>query len=517
MSDLLLGLETAGTGTHPASWRRADSRAEDVFGAAYWTAAVARAEALGFDAVLVPDSFGIAEGDGVARGQLDAVAIAARTAPVTLRIALIPQVSVTHTEPFHVSKAVAALDFASLGRAGWEVTVSSTDAEAKAFGRKEIQDAESLWAEAEEAVEVATRLWDSWQDDAEIRGTATGRFIDRARVHYIDFVGEFFSVKGPSITPRSPQGQPVVVVRADSPESLKVAARRADVVRVGATADLGGRDEPGARDGVSPANTVHAGVLPAVPDPSAQSPADGQLSAVPDTSAHGQLNADPDTSAHSPAHGQLSAVPDTSAHSPAHGQLNAEPDTAVTTEHGYLRARTVAGEARPLPLTTWLAAVAARRDDVRREVAATGRDADSVHVVVDLVVHVADSIAEAERELAELDGWLGRSIDDITFVGTPAGLTELLAAVADAADGVTLRPLALNAFLTRLTPLRANGDAPPSSTTEPNGSASANSLNVPANSSPPLAPTPNRNAATFRDRLALPRPTSRYATEGAAL
>jgi len=97
-----------------------------------------------------------------------------------------------------------------------------------------VDDAEA-WAEAEEAIEVAERLWDSWEDDAEIRDRATGRFIDRDRVHHIDFEGRFFSVRGPSIVPRSPQGRPPIIVRVTGPESLDVAARRADVIRVPAS------------------------------------------------------------------------------------------------------------------------------------------------------------------------------------------------------------------------------------------------------------------------------------------
>lgn len=232
---LFLGIEPVGTGTHPASWRRADSGAEDLFTAHYWTAVVSAAEEVGFDAVFLPDSFAVQSGGAaVTRGRLDAVAIAARTAPLTSRVGLIPQVSVTHTEPFHTSKAVSALDFASLGRAGWEVTVSITDAEAKAFGRKESQGPKALWHEADEAIEVVTRLWDSWEDGAEIRDVPTGRFIDRDRLHYIDFAGDNFSVKGPAITPRSPQGQPIVTIRADSPESTEVAVRRADLIRIDA-------------------------------------------------------------------------------------------------------------------------------------------------------------------------------------------------------------------------------------------------------------------------------------------
>ncbi|MEU7140672.1 LLM class flavin-dependent oxidoreductase [Nocardia sp. NPDC046473] len=235
-SEFFLGLELAGTGIHPASWRRDDSRAEDLFTGEYWVDAVTAAEKAGVDAVFVPDSFGLQPGGpGVARGRLDAVAIAARVAAATRHIGLLPQAAVTHTEPFHLAKAIQSLDFASFGRAGWEVTVSEGVEQARAFGRKGEQDAVSLWHEADEAIEVVTRLWDSWEDDAEIRDVPTGRFIDRDKLHYIDFAGDNFSVQGPSITPRSPQGQSVVAVRADADASTGVAVRRGDLIRVAAS------------------------------------------------------------------------------------------------------------------------------------------------------------------------------------------------------------------------------------------------------------------------------------------
>ncbi|MGV9412406.1 LLM class flavin-dependent oxidoreductase [Nocardia sp. NPDC003693] len=243
---LLLGLELPGTGTHPASWRRADSRAEELFTPGYWVDALRAADAAGIDLAFIPDSYAASTGRPGAGatgqpgagvlGSLDAVAIAARAAAVTERIGLVPQAPVTHTEPFHLSKAVASLDFASLGRAGWEVTVAA-DGEARLFGRKAEQDARSRWHEADEAIEVVTALWDSWEDDAEIRDAPTGRFIDRDKLHYIDFTGDNFSVKGPSITPRPPQGQPLVTVRAADTPSARVAVHRADIVRI-AAADL---------------------------------------------------------------------------------------------------------------------------------------------------------------------------------------------------------------------------------------------------------------------------------------
>ena len=154
-------------------------------------------------------------------GRPDAVLVASRVAPVTSHIGLIPVATVTHTEPFHVSKAIATLDFVSHGRAGWQVRVSGTPHEAELFGRRDISGVD-LFDEASDAVEVARRLWDSWEDDAVIRDVATGRFVDRDKLHYIDFAGKYFSVKGPSITPRPPQGQPVVAALAHASTDLRV-------------------------------------------------------------------------------------------------------------------------------------------------------------------------------------------------------------------------------------------------------------------------------------------------------
>ncbi|MBC2639610.1 MULTISPECIES: LLM class flavin-dependent oxidoreductase [unclassified Rhodococcus (in: high G+C Gram-positive bacteria)] len=231
----LVAVDLYGTGIHPQSWRRPDSRAEDLFTAGYWTGLLAQADAAGVDLAFLGDSFAIATtGHAEQRGHLDAVAIAARTVAATDRIGLVPTVTVTHTEPFHVSKAIASLDHASRGRAGWQVDVSAGQAQANLFGRKDAQGIDSLWEEAADAIEVVSLLWDSWEDDAEIRDVATGRFIDRDKLHYIDFEGSHFTVKGPSITPRSPQGQSVVVIEAREEHSARVAAARADVIRIGA-------------------------------------------------------------------------------------------------------------------------------------------------------------------------------------------------------------------------------------------------------------------------------------------
>jgi alkanesulfonate monooxygenase SsuD/methylene tetrahydromethanopterin reductase-like flavin-dependent oxidoreductase (luciferase family) len=241
---LHLAVALDGAGWHPAAWREPRARPAELLTARYWTEVIAEAERGLLDFVTIEDGFTLqsARTDRVA-GRLDAVLIAARVAPLTRHIGLIPTVVVTHTEPFHISKAIATLDYASNGRAGVRVRVSARPEEAALFGRRafprvNLKDRDdpavrqltaALFDEAADFVEVIRRLWDSWEDDAEIRDAATGRFVDREKLHYIDFEGDYFSVKGPSITPRPRQGQPIVSALGHGTVPYRLIAKAADV------------------------------------------------------------------------------------------------------------------------------------------------------------------------------------------------------------------------------------------------------------------------------------------------
>ncbi|MFC9091140.1 LLM class flavin-dependent oxidoreductase [Streptomyces sp. NPDC057072] len=248
---LHLAVALEGTGWHPASWRDQAARPRDLFTAAHWADLVAEAERGLLDFVTFEDGLGLqsshyGELDGrtdQVRGRLDAVLTASRIAPLTRHIGLVPTVIATHTEPFHISKAIATLDYVSTGRAGLRVQISARPHEADHFGRRTFapisleelkteagqERLTDLFDEAADYVEVVRRLWDSWEDDAEIRDVVSGRFVDRDKLHYIDFEGKRFSVKGPSITPRPPQGQPLVTALAHQTVPYRLVARQADV------------------------------------------------------------------------------------------------------------------------------------------------------------------------------------------------------------------------------------------------------------------------------------------------
>jgi alkanesulfonate monooxygenase SsuD/methylene tetrahydromethanopterin reductase-like flavin-dependent oxidoreductase (luciferase family) len=241
---LHLAVALDGAGWHPAAWREPRARPTELLTGRYWADVIAEAERGLLDFVTIEDGFTVQSARaGRVAGRLDAVLIAARVAPLTRHIGLIPTVVVTHTEPFHISKAIATLDYASNGRAGVRVRVSASPQEAALFGRRTFPDLDladrddpaarqllvGLFDEAADFVEVIRRLWDSWDDDAEIRDVATGRFVDRDKLHYIDFAGDYFSVKGPSITPRPVQGQPIVAALGHGTVPYELIAKAADV------------------------------------------------------------------------------------------------------------------------------------------------------------------------------------------------------------------------------------------------------------------------------------------------
>jgi len=248
-----LAVALDGAGSHPAAWREPEARADELFTAGYWVDLVTEAEQGLVDLVTIEDGLSLQTEDRPrpgpdprtdrVRGRLDAVLVASRVAPLTRHIGLVPTAVVTHTEPFHLSKAIATLDYVSGGRAGVRVRVATQQRDAALFGRRDLTDLtyadldtpagaarlRDLFDEAADYVEVLRRLWDSWEDDAEIRDVATGRFIDRDKVHYIDFEGRWFSVKGPSITPRPPQGQPVVAALAHRSVPFELVGRTTDL------------------------------------------------------------------------------------------------------------------------------------------------------------------------------------------------------------------------------------------------------------------------------------------------
>ena len=208
MSVFALGIELDGEGSHPAAWRRANHPPSESLTGRTLTQKVRAAENAGFTLATFEDSIVPPGGDVKAR--VDAVNRASFVAATTSTIGLVPVVETTYAEPFHTSSQLATLDYTSRGRGGWIAARVADPAAARAWGRPVLTERADLDREQRDSITVVRDLWDSWEDDAVIRDHARGRFLDRDRLHYVDFEGESFTVKGPAIVPRPPQGQLVV-------------------------------------------------------------------------------------------------------------------------------------------------------------------------------------------------------------------------------------------------------------------------------------------------------------------
>lgn len=205
MTGLVLGIELDGDGAHPAAWRASGHAPAELIAGRVGAERVQRAERAGFAFATFDDAPTPPDHPAGPQARLDAVLRAAYAAPLTSAIGLVPTVHGVYGEPFHVGTQLASLDIAAHGRGGWQVAVEADPRAAAVFGRPAVSAAIAA-DRAVDAVEVARRLWLSWEPDAVIADVPTGRYLDRDRVHYVDFAGADYRVKGPSIVPRPPQG-----------------------------------------------------------------------------------------------------------------------------------------------------------------------------------------------------------------------------------------------------------------------------------------------------------------------
>ncbi|WP_027668079.1 LLM class flavin-dependent oxidoreductase [Rhizobium leguminosarum] len=176
----------------------------------FWLTLISRFDDV-VEFITLEDGFAASGGDG-----LDAILLANWLAPRSRKIGLLAGAPLNHLEPFHVSTAVATLDYVSEGRAGLFAQqlrgdrVLQAQQAIGALGGFPTPDGSALEQDAQDAIDVIRRLWDSWEEDAIIRDRESFRFLDGAKLHYVNFESTGFKVLGPSITPRPPQGQPVV-------------------------------------------------------------------------------------------------------------------------------------------------------------------------------------------------------------------------------------------------------------------------------------------------------------------
>ena len=125
---------------------------------------------------------------------------------------------------------MGTLDQVSGGRAGWNMVTGSSDYAAQNFGMDRLPEHDTRYEMAAEYIDLVTRLWESWEPGAIVADRKSGVLTDPARVHTIDFKGDYYASRGPLNSGPCPQGRPVIAQAGGSPKGRGIAARYADTI-----------------------------------------------------------------------------------------------------------------------------------------------------------------------------------------------------------------------------------------------------------------------------------------------
>lgn len=219
------------TGHHEASWRLPESDPYSNTKIQHYVNLAQIAERGKLDSIFFADS-PVLFGDTGRRpsGKLDPTVLLTAIAVQTERIGLIATASTSYNSPFNLARRFASVDWVSDGRVGWNIVTTAGADAARNFGLDDVPDHKLRYEKAAEFVEVVTKLWDSWADDAVLADKESGIHTDSDKVRAIDHEGRFFKVAGPLNLPRSPQAYPVLVQAGSSEDGKEFAARHAEAV-----------------------------------------------------------------------------------------------------------------------------------------------------------------------------------------------------------------------------------------------------------------------------------------------
>jgi FMN-dependent oxidoreductase (nitrilotriacetate monooxygenase family) len=219
-------------GYHESAWRVVEDDVRGVLGLPYYANIARTAERGLMDSIFLADNIAIAEYrvTHLPQTQFDPISVLSALAAVTEKIGLIGTGSTTYNKPWELARRFATLDHLSGGRAGWNIVTTITPLAAANFGEKAHPDHADRYERAHEFVDVVTRAWDSWDDDAIVGDRENGVWADRAKLHAPRFHGRFYDVEGVLPFPRSPQGRPVLVQAGQSAAGIGLAARYAELV-----------------------------------------------------------------------------------------------------------------------------------------------------------------------------------------------------------------------------------------------------------------------------------------------
>ncbi|GGX54772.1 LLM class flavin-dependent oxidoreductase [Streptomyces fructofermentans] len=219
------------TGHHEASWRLPESDPYASVDLAHYRELARIAERGTFDSLFLADGPVLFSDVGQRpSGVLEPLTLLTALATATEHIGLIATASTSYNSPYNLARRLASLDHVSGGRAGWNIVTTAGSEAARNFGLDAEPVHASRYERAADFLDVALKLWDSWEDDLIVADKAAGVWGDARKLHPPRHRGPYFSVEGALNVPRSPQGYPLLVQAGSSENGKRFAARYAEAV-----------------------------------------------------------------------------------------------------------------------------------------------------------------------------------------------------------------------------------------------------------------------------------------------
>ncbi len=225
-SHLTVGFALSPTWLRAGSWRRDDSRAEELFAFSFHHDAARAAEDAGAAFLFLPDALtldpaNISHAPGFSG--LDSLMLLSALSTATRSATLVPTVSATFHPPYLIARQLQTLNALSGGRMGWNVVTSlggQENFEAPA------PDRPGLYTRAADVIDVVEALWRSYPREALMIDRESGVFADADSVGPL--VDPPLPVTGPLGVPAPTDVRPPLLTAGGSTAAFDLAARWAD-------------------------------------------------------------------------------------------------------------------------------------------------------------------------------------------------------------------------------------------------------------------------------------------------
>ncbi len=226
--NLNVGLNS--TGYLANAWKYRSGDKDDINDPAYYRRLAEIAHKGLFDAVFFSDHPALmTDPQGRPFHTIDPLILCTALAAQVPDIGFVVTISSTYNSPYNFARRVQSLDIVSRGRLIVNIVSSFNPSVAANFGSAALPPRNERYARAIEFLDVAKKLWSSWDPRREGE-VAPDRFWDSASAVAIDHEDAFFQVRGPLNVPRGPQGHPVIAQAGASDGGIDLAARHGEII-----------------------------------------------------------------------------------------------------------------------------------------------------------------------------------------------------------------------------------------------------------------------------------------------